>query len=997
MKTFLLSSLTIFSVVASYSQPTAQNSLKKNLSITKQTSFKPTLDADWLSTAQSNIAEREYFFKKGNKLSKETFWASNRQQKLGYIINASGYSVSPVLLTDKISNNWKEQINLTSIRRGGNETLLSEAPVVEEGKTKMTYRYNGFSIEYINGAPGLRQNFIIDHNYSGKGHLKLVLGIKGNLFPNVKNNQLEFENREGLALLYYRDLKVWDADHKVLEASMALNSQNELVIDVDDENATYPITVDPISQVPEWTTSASGILPSLLGQSAVDAAYGFSVAGLGDINGDGYDDVAIGAPAMTDLISGTGTLASVGAVFVYYGRPGGLGTTPDAILQPTTCVAGALFGYSIAGGDINGDGKNDIIVGAPMDKVTISIGGGKTASGNVGKVYAFDGATLSTNQSPFLTLQLSGNGILENVNLSVNALFGFSVAVTEDMNGDGKKDIIVGAPAYAGIKAGLLGAKLLDVQSGGAFVFLSNSSDNNKTLVSLNPPKSDILGIGLLQANINGLLFGYSVDGLGDYNGDGKPDVIASAPAGIDLSSVNALLNGKLLQGSALVYYGTGSGVSANSGATLVAASGGLLTNLTGSLANVANLFGTSVKGVRNAAGIRNGNVLVGAPLGGAITNILSLQLKTGTVNIFKNQITSPSGDVSPDQVLSSPRNTNNILQLVQCNLLFGYSLDNVLDVNCDGIGDIIVGEPASSGAQLLNANIAGGAAYVYLGKADGTYQDTPVWTMTANTDAFLGVNAVSLTGFSVAGAGYVKGITAGPRILEGSPSRTLDFSSGLLNLGNTFGTLFGLVAGDNGVGKADIFNPSQCELSTLPVSLTQLKASYINEAVHVTWGTVIENHTGVFEVEHSVDGVNFTGIGQVKAAGYSNTVENYEFDDAGASGGNNYYRLRIIDNDGSYTYSNTVMVKVPGSMHIISVYPSPFVDKVNVDITAEKTENIRVKIFDLEGRSVTVKNCLINQGMNKVTIEGLGSLPQGLYVLKIQSGTRTLSQKLLK
>jgi hypothetical protein len=86
-------------------------------------------------------------------------------------------------------------------------------------------------------------------------------------------------------------------------------------------------------------------------------------------------------------------------------------------------------------------------VGAPLDRVTISIGGGNTASGNVGKAYVFNGATLSTNTSPLLTLQLSGNGIIRNgINLSVRALFGFSVAVTEDLNADNKKDIIIGAP-----------------------------------------------------------------------------------------------------------------------------------------------------------------------------------------------------------------------------------------------------------------------------------------------------------------------------------------------------------------------------------------------------------------------------------------------------------------------------------------------------------------------------------------------------------------------
>jgi hypothetical protein len=123
---------------------------------------------------------------------------------------------------------------------------------------------------------------------------------------------------------------------------------------VNDINAVYPITVDPLNQTPDWTTSASGVLPTLLNQLAVDAAYGFSVAGLGDVNGDGFADVGVGAPALVDIISGTGSIASVGGVFVFFGSASGLPTIPSAKLQPTTLVAGALFGFSLAGGDITG-------------------------------------------------------------------------------------------------------------------------------------------------------------------------------------------------------------------------------------------------------------------------------------------------------------------------------------------------------------------------------------------------------------------------------------------------------------------------------------------------------------------------------------------------------------------------------------------------------------------------------------------------------------------
>ncbi len=807
-----------------------------------QNSTNPTLMNDaWLNQAKAYIEQREYAFKPYPSPT-SSFYAANRVHRTGFEIKNASYSVYPILFEDNHPDNWQEEFTVTGFHKGKAVLHPSSEALINEIPSGLQLQYDGFTIEYVNDQNGLRQNFILTQKPSGDQPLEALLQLSGDLIPAVVNNELILKDRNGSTRLFYRDLNVWDANKKPLTATMELRNENTLVIRVNDQNAEYPVTIDPLNQTPDWTTSADGILPGLVGQLAVNAAYGYSVAGLGDVNGDGFDDVAVGAPAMVDLIASTGTLASVGGVFVYYGSAAGLPVIPSAKLQPTTAIAGALFGYSIAGGDINNDGKNDIIVGAPLDRVTISIGGNSTASGNVGKAYVFNGANLSTTTTPFITLQLSGTGILENgVNLSVRALFGFSVSVTEDLNNDGKKDMIVGAPTYAGVKVGLLGNRIADVQSGGAFVFLTKAANNTITLVKLEPIKQSLLGLGLFSDNINGLLFGYAVDGLGDYNGDGKADVVATAPAGVEGNLVSLLLNGRLIQGSAVVYYGTGNsaGVNVNPGAVLTATSGGLLSNLFGTVANVANLFGTSVKGVRNAAGARNGNVLVGAPLGGTIINVLNLQLKTGTVSLFKKKTSSPGGYVAPDQVLSSPRNSNNILELIRCNLLFGFSLDNILDVNCDGFGDIVVGEPASSGVQLINANVAGGAAYAYLGTASGSYQTSPAWTLTAYEDAFLGINATSLIGFSVAGAGKVKGSAGNPFILVGTPSRTLDFGSGLLNLGNTFGTLFSLVTGNNGVGKAYLFDAKLCDRS--PVAVNDVVTTNEDQPVN---GNVSTNDT---------------------------------------------------------------------------------------------------------------------------------------------------------
>ncbi len=950
---------------------------------------------EWFSKAQQQLRVREYSFKNNPSLT-DGFYGASTTQKIGFLVEHSGYSISPVLYEQyPAANVWKQTFELLNINKGmAAYTPKADSKAAASGYELM-YDYKDFSIQYLNGENGLRQNFIINRQPAGSEKLKIEIQLAGTLKGQVMNNELCLRDETGNVKLFYRSLKVWDADHRELMAKMELK-EDVLSIIVDDKNARYPVTVDPLNQSAIWASSANGILPNLLGQQSIDAAYGFSSCGLGDVNNDGYDDVAIGAPATVDIISGTGTLAAVGAVFVFYGSALGLPATPSAVLQPTTAVAGALFGYSIAGGDINNDGKNDILVGAPLDNVTISTGGSGTATSKVGKVYAFDGATLGTTTTPFLNVHLSGSGILENgLNLSVNALFGFSVAITEDMNADGKKDILVGAPVYAGIKYNLFGTPSLDVKSGGAFLFLTNASNNNLTIKKLEPIKTSLLGLGLLQANFNGLLFGYSVDGLGDYNGDGKPDIVVGAPAGIDVSSISVLLNSKLLQGSAIVYYGNGNGVNQNPGTTLVATSGGLLTNLSGTIANVANLFGTSVKGIKSVNKVRTGSVMVGAPLGGVLANLLGLNVKAGTVNVFLKKTSSPAASVVPDQVISSPRNDNNILQLIQANILFGFSLDNIYDVNCDGFQDIVVGEPASSGLQLLNANVGGGAAYVFLGVSGGLYKSAPSWTLLATTDAFLGVNATSLIGFSVAGAGNVYGPFIPPHVLVSSPSRSLDFGSGLLNLGNTFGTLFGLVAGDNGIGKSYLFATNLC--FTLPVKAVELKATYVNGISKLNWKTIQETNCNRFEVERSTDGIHYKYLGQVAAKGNSNVNSFYDYNDMYPSTGNNYYRLKIVDNNGNMQYSNIVLLNVVIKENSINVYPNPFVQKLNIQVVSSSDEEVIVKVYDVTGKELMNKKQLVKKGINMITMDGLTSLSAGQYIVKVESLSGISSRKIMK
>lgn len=741
------------------------------------------IPGDWLANATTQLDKQNYYFKNTGK----EYAFLNTNQNLVFGATADKLTIKPV----ENQASWNAALELVSIA-GHN---LSKQARLSSNKNYLKFITDNYDVEYINDETGLRQNFIVK-NKEEAHELTVRMKISGSLIPAVRHkNILQLLHKPtGKIYIQYDGLKVWDANNKLLHASMELAENDELVIRVDDRNAVYPVTIDPLTHAAEWTVSADGLLPGLLNnlQLQIDALVGYSMAGVGDVNGDGYDDVAIGAPGAIDIIAGPSTIVGAGAVFLYLGSANGLPLNPSRTLRSITPVANALFGFSIAGGNITGDSKSDIVIGAPGESYSTTVSGiPNIATVTAGKVYAFRGEDLAAGfSSAFASVFLNGTNFFSNgvaglllSNVSVNALFGFSVAVTGDMNSDGLGEIVVGAPGYAGVQ-------LLDVRSGAAFVYYSSNIGTNTT-VKLNAPS--LLAFPLLS-DINGLLFGFSVDGAGDYNKDGKQDIVVGAPGGLSISP------GNLLGGSAYVFTGKSDNTGINTTIHSQLTAGGNL------LGPVANLFGYKVKGAKNAGGTRTGTVLVSAPSGNVLNNVLGgLRLKAGNIHVFTPA--AATGSHTPRQSFTSPRSTSllNILALqpIDLSVLFGSSMDNMKDVNCDGIGDIVVGEPLSTGVGLIGVNAVGGSAYVFLGRADSTYNPNPYWFLDNTVSQGLGVNAASMIGYSVAGAGSTYGSARGVRALVGAPGKALDFSSGVLALGNTLGTLFGFTSGGNGLGKS--------------------------------------------------------------------------------------------------------------------------------------------------------------------------------------------------
>ena len=175
-----------------------------------------------------------------------------------------------------------------------------------------------------------------------------------------------------------------------------------------------------------------------------------------------------------------------------------------------------------------------------------------------------------------------------------------------------------------------------------------------------------------------------------------------------------------------------------------------------------------------------------------------------------------------------------------------------------------------------------------------------------------------------------------------------------------------------------------------LPVKLESFDVTNSESGVLLNWATTSETNSDRFEIEHSIDATNWYGIGSVKAAGESKLSNKYSFTDASPVNGLNYYRLKMVDQDGSFAYSRIKSIRT-STGNGVTVYPNPVTESITLG-TVDISTIGSVEIFDAKG-VVVMKTA--KPASNKINVEKLGA---GIYVMKI---TRTSgvseSQKIVK
>ncbi len=273
--------------------------------------------------------------------------------------------------------------------------------------------------------------------------------------------------------------------------------------------------------------------------------------------------------------------------------------------------------------------------------------------------------------------------------------------------------------------------------------------------------------------------------------------------------------------------------------------------------------------------------------------------------------------------------------------------------------------------AELFNANPGGTFSGGTL--SQNFYYQTQLLSGTATSAGTAQINFSAITD----GVQNIANIGVG---------QSLTVNGNYTNLGNSLNTASSVTSNNS-------FNPASglflALLSTggniLPVKFTSFNATINNKQTNLTWTTSSEINNKGFDIERSLDGVNFETIGFVKGNANSNRVNKYSFIDANHASA--FYRLKQIDFDGKFDYSNIIAVQ--GNDLLIDITPNPFNNVIDINSNGHL---VNVEVLDITGKIVITET--ING--NKTTLN-TASLNNGVYFVRINNGESVITRRLIK
>jgi hypothetical protein len=395
-----------------------------------------------------------------------------------------------------------------------------------------------------------------------------------------------------------------------------------------------------------------------------------------------------------------------------------------------------------------------------------------------------------------------------------------------------------------------------------------------------------------------------------------------------------------------------------------------------------------------NNAGTQNGNVTVyavpsngsGAPVAIASADINGAsnnELGFVRLGIRQNGVGYLlAGDGSQLYLASFPANGTAATSITVLNT-------NVTIAGGGSASDFQNGDLCFSGNNTLFAlaNDGNGVTSIYTMPNGNTTTLTKKFSLIDNTNApFTGqVNGVA---FDILGSLYISctGTDAGLYYIN---QATVNGPAGTINCA--------LV--QSGGGLTDLASNFFPNTIILPVTLESFTATKSGDNAILEWSTAAEFNNNKFEIERSLDGVNFAVIDDVAGHGTSYARKSYQYTDPIGTVNAKiiYYRLRNVDVDGKSYYSKIVAVRLSGKLENLSIFPNPFVNTIKLQINSQGNDNITIRLRNSGGQAVYSQAQRVQTGDNIIVLSDLEAIKPGLYLVEIVTSDGTEVRKILK